>query len=211
MQIQLFSFNAFRENTVVLWNEKKEAIIIDPGMSTRVEEGEFLDWFKHHDLNLIDVWLTHCHIDHIMGLDFIYRQFGMKGKAHALDAVNVERSPIVAGMYGIPYTEGPVPDYVIVEGNLRAGDFATQILFVPGHSPGHVAYYFERENVVINGDCLFEGSVGRTDLPGGNAEQLAESIRTKLYTLPDETVVVCGHGDNTTIGAEKRTNPFVRA
>ena len=141
MQIQLFSFNAFRENTVVLWNEKKEAIIIDPGMSTRVEEGEFLDWFKQHDLNLNDVWLTHCHIDHIMGLDFIYREFGMKGKAHALDAVNVERSPIVAGMYGIPYTEGPVPDYVMVEGNLRAGDFATQILFVPGHSPGHVAYY----------------------------------------------------------------------
>jgi hydroxyacylglutathione hydrolase len=211
MQIQLFSFNAFRENTVVLWNEKKEAIIIDPGMSTRIEEGEFLDWFKQHDLNLIDVWLTHCHIDHIMGLDFIYREFGMKGKAHALDAVNVERSPIVAGMYGIPYTEGPVPDYVMVEGNLRAGDFATQILFVPGHSPGHVAYYFETENVVINGDCLFEGSVGRTDLPGGNAEQLAESIRTKLYTLPDETVVVCGHGDNTTIGAEKRNNPFVRA
>jgi glyoxylase-like metal-dependent hydrolase (beta-lactamase superfamily II) len=211
MQIQIFSFNAFRENTVVLWNEKKEAIIIDPGMSNRVEEGEFLEWFKQHDLNLIDVWLTHCHIDHIMGLDFIYREFGMKGKAHALDAVNVERSPIVAGMYGISYTEGPVPDYVIEEGNLRAGDFATQILFVPGHSPGHVAFYFEDEQVVINGDCLFEGSVGRTDLPGGNAEQLAESIRTKLYTLPDETVVVCGHGDNTTIGAEKRSNPFVRA
>ena len=211
MQIQIFSFNAFRENTIVLWNEKKEAIIIDPGMSNRVEEDEFLEWFNQHELKLIDVWLTHCHIDHIMGLDFIYREFGMKGKAHALDAVNVERSPIVAGMYGIPYTEGPVPDYVLEEGNLRAGDFATQILFVPGHSPGHVAFYFENEKVVINGDCLFEGSVGRTDLPGGNSEQLAESIRTKLYTLPDETVVVCGHGDNTTIGAEKRSNPFVRA
>jgi len=210
MQIQIFSFNAFRENTVVLWNEKKEAIIIDPGMSSRVEEGEFINWFNGLGLKLIDVWLTHCHIDHIMGLDFIYREFGLKGKAHALDAVNVERSPIVAGMYGIPYTEGPVPDYVLVEGNLRSGDFATQILFVPGHSPGHVAFYFEDEKVVINGDCLFEGSVGRTDLPGGNAEQLAESIRTKLYTLPDETVVVCGHGDNTTIGAEKQSNPFVR-
>jgi glyoxylase-like metal-dependent hydrolase (beta-lactamase superfamily II) len=210
MNIQTFQFNAFSENTHVIWNAEKQAIIIDPGMSDRLEESEFLNWLKAEELTVVDIWLTHCHIDHIMGLDFCFREFGLKGIAHALDQVNIERSELVAGMYGIPYTAGPEPEYLLQEGQMNRNGFETEVLFVPGHSPGHVAFYFEESGVVFSGDVLFERSIGRADLPGGNFETLADSIRTKMYALPEETVIYCGHGDTTTIGEEKNENPFVK-
>jgi glyoxylase-like metal-dependent hydrolase (beta-lactamase superfamily II) len=210
MNIQSFQFNAFSENTYVISNSEKQAIIIDPGMSNRLEESEFLSWLKSEELTVVDVWLTHCHIDHIMGLDFCFREFGLKGIAHELDKVNIERSELVAGMYGIPYTAGPEPEYLLQEGKMNRHGFETDVLFVPGHSPGHVAFYFNDVGVVFGGDVLFERSIGRTDLPGGDFDTLATSIRTKMYTLPEETVIYSGHGDTTTIGAEKRENPFIK-
>lgn len=210
MNIQSFQFNAFSENTHVIWNSEKQAVIIDPGMSNRLEESEFLSWLKSEELTVVDVWLTHCHIDHIMGLDFCFREFGLKGIAHALDQVNIERSELVAGMYGIPYTAGPEPEYLLQEGKMKRHNFETNVLFVPGHSPGHVAFYFEETGVVFSGDVLFERSIGRTDLPGGDYDTLATSIRTKMYLLPEETVIYSGHGDTTTVGEEKRENPFVK-
>jgi glyoxylase-like metal-dependent hydrolase (beta-lactamase superfamily II) len=165
---------------------------------------------KAEELTVVDIWLTHCHIDHIMGLDFCFREFGLKGIAHALDQANIERSELVAGMYGIPYTAGPEPEYILEEGKMNRHGFETDVLFVPGHSPGHVAFYFEETGVVFSGDVLFERSIGRTDLPGGDFETLADSIRTKMYALPEETVIYCGHGDSTTIGEEKNENPFVK-
>jgi hydroxyacylglutathione hydrolase len=210
LNLQSFTFNAFSENTYLIWDENKYGILIDPGMMTRAEEQEFTSFLNEQGINLKRVWLTHCHIDHIMGLDYIYRTYGLTSEAHELDKVNVERSPVVAGMYGLPYSEGPAPAYSLAAGALEFGDISCEVRFTPGHSPGHVVFYFQNEGWVFAGDTLFQGSIGRTDLPGGDFPTLEQSIRRELYSLPEETVVYCGHGPSTTIGSEKKSNPFVQ-
>jgi glyoxylase-like metal-dependent hydrolase (beta-lactamase superfamily II) len=170
----------------------------------------FSSFLTENDIQLQRVWLTHCHIDHIMGLDYIHRNYGIVAEAHSLDIVNVERSPLVANMYGLPYTEGPAPHYVLEPGNLSHAGIACEVRFTPGHSPGHVVFYFQGEGWLLAGDTLFQGSIGRTDLPGGDFATLEKSIRNELYTLPNETKVYSGHGPETTIEYEKNANPFVR-
>jgi hydroxyacylglutathione hydrolase len=210
LNLHTFTFNAFSENTYLIWDENKIAVAIDPGMMTRAEEHEFTSFLNEQGITLTRIWLTHCHIDHIMGLDYIHRTYGITAEAHELDCVNVERSPIVAGMYGLPYQEGPAPEYSLTAGVLECGEISCEVRFTPGHSPGHVVFYFRNENWLIAGDTLFQGSIGRTDLPGGDFPTLERSIRNELYCLPEETVVYCGHGPSTTIGIEKKTNPFVQ-
>jgi hydroxyacylglutathione hydrolase len=210
LNLHAFTFNAFSENTYLIWDENKNGVAIDPGMMTRAEEQVFSTFLTENEIRLNRVWLTHCHIDHIMGLDFIHRTYGLRGEAHVLDQVNVERSPVVASMYGLPYSEGPAPEYSLEPGNLSCDGIACNVLFTPGHSPGHVVFYFEKEGWLLAGDTLFQGSIGRTDLPGGDFPTLEKSIRNELYTLPNETAVYSGHGPATTIEFEKKSNPFVR-
>ncbi|MFN4884939.1 MAG: MBL fold metallo-hydrolase [Bacteroidota bacterium] len=210
LNLHTFTFNAFSENTYLVWDENKIGVAIDPGMMTREEEHSFRSFLTENEIQLQRVWLTHCHIDHIMGLDYIHRNYGIVAEAHALDQVNVERSPLVAEMYGLPYSEGPAPQYVLEPGNLSHAGIACVVRFTPGHSPGHVVFYFEKEGWLLAGDTLFQGSIGRTDLPGGDFATLEKSIRNELYTLPNETRVYSGHGPATTIEFEKNANPFVR-
>lgn len=209
--IHEFTFNPFSENTFVVSNKDKECVIIDPGMSNRYEQQELVAYLDVHGLVPVSLVNTHCHIDHVLGNAFVFDKWGLKPIMH-LDAVQtLLMATRSAEMFGINYDPSPQPTSFLQDGDVFSlGELNFKILLVPGHAPGHIALYLESADLVIAGDVLFQGSVGRTDLPGCDAGQLVKSIQEKMYALPDETVVYCGHGPETTIGREKRSNPFVR-
>lgn len=209
MNIKSFTFNAFAENTYVLYDETKECIIIDPGCSDNSENKILLDYLKSFDLIPVQLINTHCHIDHILGNAFVHKQFGLKLTAHKKEKQVLDFGNQTAMMYQIPYTTSPDIEIFIDEGDtIKFGNSTLDVLFTPGHSPASISLYNASHKILIAGDVLFQGSIGRTDLPGGNTETLLRVIKNKFFNLPDETVVYAGHGDSTTIGIEKRTNPF---
>lgn len=211
MKIQTFTFNPFGENTYVLYEDGK-AVVVDPGMSNSIEQQEFDDFIVREGLELTDCWLTHAHIDHVMGCDYVFRTYGHIPKLHPDDQSTLGYSKRAAEVYGVPYTESPTPDFIWKHGmQFHALGTKVEVRFTPGHAPGHVIFVFPEHDVVIGGDVLFAGSVGRTDLPGGDAGTLAMSIETQCYSLPDSMKVYSGHGPATSIGEEKRANPFVNA
>ncbi|MFM1931177.1 MAG: hypothetical protein RL226_480 [Bacteroidota bacterium] len=211
MHLQKFTFNPFSENTFLLWNEDLNAIIIDPGMSDRAEQQQMEAFIQAHNLTLTSLILTHAHIDHILGNAWVFDRFGLKPVMHYDALQTLLQGSAVSSMYGIPYDVSPQPSSFLNEGDvITLGASEWRVLLVPGHAPGHIALYNEEEGCVIAGDVLFRGSVGRVDLPGSEPRLLVDSIQRKMYALPDDTVVYCGHGPETTIGFEKANNPFVR-
>ncbi len=207
-----FSFNPVAENTFIVFdNETREAIIFDPGCSTPAEEQRLVSAIESRQLKPVQLINTHCHFDHVFGNAFIKDKYGLKLGIHELEAPILEMAPVVVNMYGLPpMTPSPPADYFIAEGDVvTLGSSTFSVLFCPGHSPGSICFYHQEEQYVIAGDVLFAGSIGRTDLPGGDHQTLLGSIMTKLLPLPDETVVWPGHGAATTIGKERRTNPFL--
>jgi hydroxyacylglutathione hydrolase len=207
--IQSFVFNAFQENTYIISDNTNECVIIDPGCYDDHEKNELADYIQDHQLNVRMLLNTHCHIDHVLGNDFVKGKYATKLYIHRTEEFVLNAQKILAPHYGFNRYQDATPDEYLAEGDIIA--FGLQkffVLFVPGHSPGHIAFYNEREKVVFAGDVLFQNSVGRTDLPGGNHNTLVDSIHKKLFILPDEVTVYPGHGDETTIGVEKRTNPF---
>jgi len=209
--IQVFTFNPFQENTYILCDSSKECVIIDPGMSNLDEQDEFRGFIEENNLKPVRLLLTHAHIDHIMGNHYCFLKWGLKPEFHPLDIPTLERGGQSAAMFGIPYDPCPeiLPD-MSETAVITFGGTELKVLFVPGHAPGHVAFYCAEEHYLIVGDVLFNGSVGRVDLPGCNPGDLVRSIQEKLYVLPDETQVYPGHGPKTTIGTEKTGNAFVR-
>lgn len=211
LSLHKFTFNPFSENTYLLWNEKKEAVIIDPGMIDNREEHEVIDFIREHKLTLKYLIATHTHLDHVFGNAFILKEFRVPFIAHTLADGVLPMATQAAKLYGIPLTPSPMPDQHFEHGDtFKLGDDTLEVRFAPGHAPDHVVFVDRAGKRVIGGDVLFQGSVGRTDLPGGDAETLFKSIREQLYSLPDDFVVYSGHGPETTIGQEKRSNPFVR-
>lgn len=210
MKLQSFTFNPFQENTFVVFDETNECVIIDAGCYEKSEQMYLVDWITANNLKPVKLVSTHSHLDHVFGNQFICKHFGIPLGIHKEDEVTLNSLTRVANMYGIPNVlESPSPSFYFEEGDsVEFGTSKLDILFVPGHAPGHVVFVSHQDKFIINGDCLFDGSIGRTDLPGGNHEQLIANIRSKLFTLPDDYVVFCGHGPSTTIGKEKRTNPF---
>lgn len=207
--IQSFVFNAFQENTYIISDETKECVIVDPGCYDDAEKKELSDYVFDHQLKVRKLLNTHCHIDHILGNDFVKQKYGTKLYIHKTEEFVLNAQKILAPHYGFNRYQEAKPDAYLSEDDVI--EFGLQkftVLFVPGHSPGHIAFYNEKEKVVLAGDVLFLNSVGRTDLPGGNHNTLVDSIHKKLFTLPDEVTVYPGHGGETTIGVEKRTNPF---
>ena len=196
-------------NCSVLGDETtREAIVIDPGDDV----SKIIAILEKHGLTAKMIVITHAHIDHIGGAQKLRALTGAPVYMHEADKMLSARLDIQAGWLGIETPEDPGIDTPAHEGDtLRAGSIEAQVLHTPGHTQGSISLYLPHENKVIAGDTLFEGSVGRTDLPGGDSDQIGESIRAKLYTLPDSTIVVPGHGRQTSIGKEKRSNPFVRA
>jgi hydroxyacylglutathione hydrolase len=211
MTLKFFVFNPFQENTYVISDSTKECIIIDPGCYEEHEKKILVDYIADNHLNVRMLLNTHCHIDHILGNDFVKEKYKTKLYIHPTEEFVLNAQKIFAPNYGFHQYHEAKPDAYLTPGeSIEFGKQKFSILFVPGHAPGHVAFYNEKEKVVIGGDVLFAGSIGRTDLPGGNFNTLIKSIHEQLFTLPDDVVVYAGHGEETTIGVEKRTNPFCR-
>jgi glyoxylase-like metal-dependent hydrolase (beta-lactamase superfamily II) len=210
LKIEKFVVNPLQENTFVLSDETRACIFIDPGFYFDVEQEEIIDYVKDNKLKPVKITNTHCHFDHIMGVEFIRGQYKIPFYAHPDDAFWVEQAVFQGKMFGFEMEPVQAPDYFFQENEpLKFGNTEFQVIHVPGHSPGHVVFYSEKEGVLIGGDVLFHGSIGRTDLPGGNYETLIAGIKEKLFRLPDETKVYCGHGPETTLGFEKASNPFL--
>lgn len=210
IEVLKLTFNPFQENTYILFDETKECIIIDPGCYTSEEENHLRLVIAENELNPVRLISTHSHIDHILGNDFVYRTYGLKPEIHPLDLPTQQAVPSYAHVYGFNgYKPSPEPvSFIDVKDPIRFGNSELEVRFVPGHAPGHVVLIAHEEKFVINGDCLFLGSIGRTDLPGGNLNTLLTNIQTELFTLPEDYKVYCGHGPETTIGYEKQSNPF---
>jgi glyoxylase-like metal-dependent hydrolase (beta-lactamase superfamily II) len=211
ISLKSFTFNAFAENTYVLFTNEGQAVVVDPGMSSRLEDQEMLNFLEDTKLQLVGVVLTHAHIDHVLGCAFLVDRFKVPLTAHANAPQTLAMSVQAARMYGIAYDPSPEPTRIFGHGDVfHLGDDVLEVRFAPGHAPDHVVLIDHAGRKVIAGDVLFQGSVGRVDLPGGDADTLAASIQQQLYTLPEDYIVYCGHGGSTTIGAEMRSNPFVR-
>lgn len=210
--VQSFTFGPFQENTYVLYDNTREAVIIDPGCYRPSEEAALALFIQENALQAKYLLNTHAHIDHILGNQFVCETYQLKPLLHKNDQILLEEmAPKSAQMYGFTYKPSPSPEQWLHEGDeIFFGNTVLNIVHTPGHAPGHVVFINPRDHFVINGDVLFQGSIGRTDLPFCNHQDLISSIQNKLYTLPDDYIVYTGHGEPTSIGHEKRTNPFVR-
>jgi glyoxylase-like metal-dependent hydrolase (beta-lactamase superfamily II) len=185
----------------------REAIVIDPGDDV----SKIIAILERNRLTVKMIVITHAHIDHIGGAEKLRAHTGAPVYMHEADKMLSDRLDMQAAWLGIKTPKDPGIDKPAREGDIiRAGSIEAHVLHTPGHTPGSISLYFPLENKIVAGDTLFQGSVGRTDLPGGDIAQISRSIRGKLYTLPEETIVFPGHGDTTTIGEEKRHNAFVR-
>lgn len=213
MKIKSFEFNLFGELTYVVWDESTGiAAVVDPGMTTKDEQDAFDDFVTENGLQLKYLLYTHLHIDHTFGHEYVREKYGLQAMANEADAPLGKYRAQQAEMFRLRM---PTPEAITIDIPLRdqmlleVGNQRLKVIAVPGHSQGSVAFYCQESKFVITGDALFRGSIGRTDLPGGAHEQLIESIRQRLLTLPDDTIIYPGHGPSTTIGAEKRSNPFL--
>jgi hydroxyacylglutathione hydrolase len=207
--IQTFVNNPFQQNTCVLYDDSRECVIIDPGMYTGAEQNAVVNFISANQLKPVMLLNTHCHIDHVLGNKFVYEQWGLKPQFHVGETVVLNFAPVHAMQTGLRYDNSPLPDKYLPEtGSVTFGNTVLELIFAPGHSPAHLCFYDREANLLVGGDVLFRGSIGRTDLPGGNYDQLIQNIREKLFVLPDDCVVYPGHGPETTIGFEKEHNPF---
>ncbi|WP_345953929.1 MBL fold metallo-hydrolase [Mucilaginibacter sp. PAMB04168] len=207
--IRAFSNNPYQENTYILYDDSGECAIIDPGMYTAAEQNAVVNFISSNQLKPVLLLNTHCHIDHVLGNKFVFDQYGLKPQFHEGELVVLQAMPVWAQQSGIRYELSPLPDtYLPESGTITFGNTTLELIFAPGHSPAHLCFYSKDDALLVGGDVLFSGSIGRTDLPGGNHTQLLQNIREKLFTLPSNVVVYPGHGPETTIGLERETNPF---
>ena len=210
ISIKKFTFNPVQENTFVLFDETNECAIIDAGCYFDYEREELDRFITGKQLKPVRLINTHCHFDHIMGITHCRIKYKIPFEIHPDEAILIEQAAEHGDLFGIPVETIDAPDAYFQEGDqLKFGNSYLQVIAAPGHSPGGVVFYNPEQKILIAGDVLFYGSIGRTDLPGGSFEQLTGNIKTKLLILPEETVVYCGHGPETSIGFEKKNNPFL--
>lgn len=202
----------FPVNCYVIWDETKEAVVIDAGCFYDEEKQALKNFILSNELNVKHLLNTHLHLDHIFGNPFMLKEFGLQAEACQIDEFWLESAPKQSRMFGFDLKEAPVPlgKYLIDGDIITFGNITLEAIHVPGHSPGSLVFYCNKENCMFSGDVLFQGSIGRADLTGGNFEELKEHICSRLFILPNETIVYPGHGAPTTIGIEKAENPFFR-
>lgn len=210
LTIESLVFNAFQVNTYLVSDEQGDCLVVDPAFYSPEEMKAFDQSISAKGLNIIGQLNTHCHVDHVLGVRHMETTYDCPLRAHPLESGLLNNAPLMGEVYGLkvephPGIRNPIADDEIIE---IGSDFLKAIL-VPGHSPGSLSFYSPTGGFVITGDALFEGSIGRTDLPGGNFDTLIHSIQTRLLTLPPETVVYPGHGDSSSIGNEAQNNPFL--
>lgn len=211
IKVSTFVFGPFYENTYVAYDETGDCVIIDPGCSNPREQEELSLFISSNNLTPVKCILTHAHVDHVMGLNFVYEQYGLQPHLNQTEQYILDAAPHFAGAYGIElYPAPPVEKYIDQGDIIEFGTSRLEILFLPGHSPGHLAFYNADQKIIFGGDVLFYLSIGRTDLPGGNHDQLITSIKKNLFRLEDEYLVYPGHGQTTTIGNERKFNPFLQ-
>ena len=212
LQIESFIFNPFAENTYVVYDgNTKECVIIDPGCSNASEENELFGFIDSHRLKPLIAINTHGHIDHILGNASVKKRYGIEVAAHPNVKNDFQRSHQQALMFGLPFIgECEQPDRDLEDGEIiKVGESTLEVISTPGHAMGSISLYAEIEGWVFTGDALFCRSIGRTDFPGGNYEQLRTNIIERLFRLPDDTEVYSGHGESTTIFDERRYNMFL--
>ncbi len=209
IKIQQFTFNPLQESTYVLYDETKEAVIIDPGCYEKHEQEELASFIASKELKVVRLLNTHCHVDHVLGNAFVHRTYEVKLEIPKQEEAVLRSVPTMAQIYGFPaYDPIEAEVFLTEDDTITFGNSELEILFVPGHSPGHLAFVNKKQLLCMGGDVLFRMSIGRHDLPGGDYDSLIDSIHTKLFELDDDTVVYPGHGEETTIGFEKLNNPF---
>lgn len=213
MIVKTFEFNPISENTYIAYDETKECVIIDPGCFYPDEKNDLFNFITNNDLIVKHVLNTHLHFDHVFGLNFIEDQFHIKTEANKADEFLLENMPAQLQMFGFRNIDEKIPTvghYLKENDVVTFGNQRMIVLEVPGHSPGSVVFYNQEAGCLFAGDVLFRGSIGRTDLAGGNYEQLIKGIKEKLLPLPGDTIVYSGHGPTTTIAFEKQNNPYLR-
>lgn len=212
MKIQSFTFNFFSENTYVLHDDSLECAIVDPGCYNPEEKKELENFIAQNNLTPTLLLNTHCHIDHILGNAFVAEKYKLRLYCHANEKEWLQQAPYYGkAMYHVDVEPSPTPIGFLEDGDtVKFGNTTLMVLFAPGHSVGSIVFYNAEEKAAIVGDVIFKQSIGRTDLPGGNHQQLLNSIKTKIYTLPNDTILYPGHMEQTTVGEEKLYNPFVR-
>lgn len=207
--VKSFVFNPFMENTYVLYDDTKECVIIDPGCYEAYEKKELKDFIVENELKVVKLLNTHCHIDHVFGNKYVKEEFGVELYIHQLDEQTLKAVKSYAPAYGFTNYEEATADKYLDEGDtVEFGQSTLDVVFVPGHAPGHIAFISKTDKVCIGGDVLFQGSIGRTDLPGGDFDTLIKSIHEKIFPLGDDFTVYSGHGPSTNVGTEKKSNPF---
>jgi len=211
IKIETFVFNMFAVNTFVVWDEEtKEAAVIDAGTSGLAEEELLDDYITKNDLKIKFLINTHCHIDHILGCSFVKEKYNPQFLVPEKDVPLFQNAHLQASAFGVDYKEPPKPDrFITEEEELLLGKTKIKFLFTPGHTPGEYCIYFEEDKICITGDVLFREGIGRTDLWGGDYNQLIRSIETKLFTLPGDVTIYPGHGEPSTISHEMTNNPFL--
>jgi len=211
IKVEVFQFNDFGENTYVLSDDTKECVIIDPGCYSQAERDVLTSYISQNGLKPVKLLNTHCHIDHILGNEFVSSQYQLPIHLHKEELFTYNETKRWTVMFNMPDIAIPENLVYVNEGDkIPFGNTTLDVLFTPGHSIASISFYCKEEGFVISGDVLFMQSIGRTDLPGGNLETLMQSIRTKLFTLPDSTKVFSGHGPSTSIAAEKANNPYLK-
>jgi len=211
INIKSFTFNPFSENTYVLHDESGEAVIIDPGCYDKEEFQELYNYIENNGLKPVKIINTHAHIDHVLGVAGLKRKYIIPFSLHKTDEPLLKAVKTYSSNYGFSQFDEPEIDSYLGEGDIVTfGNSSLKVIFVPGHAPGHVAFVNDEQHFVIAGDVLFRQSIGRTDLPGGDMKTLLNSIRTQLFTLADDYAVYAGHMQPTTIGFEKKNNPFLK-
>jgi len=209
MEIFRFIFSPIDVNTYILADQSGDCAIIDCGCYDDAEFEEFTSFIKEKGLNPVLLLNTHCHLDHIFGNKYLLEKYKLRALSHEKEEKNRKDGPHHAIIFGLSMETPPFPQRFIVDNEIiKFCSTDLRVLHVPGHSAGGLAFYSEKDSCVFTGDALFSGSIGRTDLPGGDFETLINSIKNKLFVLPPSTVVYAGHGSETTIEKEMRTNPW---
>lgn len=212
MLTKTFLFNPVGENTYLIWDEEtKEAAIIDAGMSNNRENAAVSEFITKENLQLKYALQTHMHFDHVWGLSYIKETYNLRPLCHAADEIIYSQAPEMTGMFRLSMNWNlPAIGRYIEEGEIiQLGKTSIQVLHTPGHTPGGLSFYIESDHIIFTGDTLFQGSVGRTDLPGGNLEEEINSIKNKILTLPSDTIIYSGHGPKSSVEWEKKHNPFL--
>lgn len=211
MKIKQFVQNPFQENTYLVYDETGEAIIVDAGSYTQSDVEEIKQFTDGNKLSVKFLVNTHCHIDHVIGINALRKVYGVDSYAHREELSMLQTVPSQAIMFGLEMDAIPQIEKTLEDGEtLKFGNTVLQVIHTPGHSLGCICLYSEKNKIIFSGDTLFQGSIGRTDLSGGNYDTIIHSISTKILSLPDEVLVFPGHGPSTTIGRERVSNPYLK-